>query len=111
MPKPTLYLRYRACGRTSLGCHYTFDKSKEATSPHLWNLGMKYVGDKDTTLRVTANNDMDAKMMVSHRLTDSSTMNLTASHNLKSWVDGSKAHSKGFLGYPWNYGLVFKLDG
>lgn len=110
IPEPSLFLRYRACDHTSLGCHYTFDKTKPDT-PHHWHLGVKYVGDKDTTFRVTTNNDMDTKMMVTHRLSDSSTMNFTFGHNLRSWVDGSKAYSKGFLGYPFNYGLVFKLDG
>jgi len=72
---------------------------------------MKYVGDKNTTIRTSTDHKMDSKVMVSHRLTDSCTMNATFGHNLKSWLDGTKAHSSGFLGYPWNYGLVFKLDG
>jgi len=112
MPEPSLFLRYRACDKMSLGAHYTYDTSdKHKEEPHHWHAGMKYVGDKDTTFRMTTNNHLMTKMMVTHRLTDSSTMNFTFGHNLRSWVDGSKAYSKGFLGYPWNYGLVFKIDG
>jgi len=110
MPVPTLYLRYRACDNTSLGCQYSFDKEQDAGKEHAFSFGVKYVGDKDTTVRASADCHMDSKLNVSHRLSDSCTMNFTFGHNLWSWTRGHE-NNKQFLGYPWNYGLVFKLDG
>jgi len=108
MPEPSLFLRYRACDKTSVGAHYTYMKTK--ADPNHWHIGMKYVGDKNTTCRVMTNNELNCKMNVTHRLSDKNTMMFTFGHNLKSWVNGSKAYEKGFLGYPWSYGLVFKLE-
>merc|ERR1719281_1278138 len=109
VPKPTLYLRYRGCDKTSLGCQYTYDNENKEM-PHGFTMGVKYVGDKNTTVRATADCHMNSKLNVSHRLSDSCSMNFTFQHNLASWT-GDHAYKKGFLGYPFNYGLVFKLDG
>lgn len=109
MPVPTLYLRYSACDNTSLGCQYSYNKD-EADNEHAFSFGAKYVGDKNTTVRASADHHLDSKLFVSHRLSDSCTMNFTFGHNLWSWTSDNN-NKKGFLGYPWNYGLTFKLDG
>jgi len=109
MPVPTLYLRYSACDNTSLGCQYSYDKD-QTDNQHAFSFGAKYVGDKNTTVRASADHNLASKLFVSHRLNDSCTMNFTFGHNLWSWTSDHK-NTKGFLGYPWNYGLTFKLDG
>lgn len=110
MPKPKLALRYRACDNMSVGAHYTYDQD-DKDRQHRGAVGVKYVGDKDTTIRATADCCMNSKLNVSHRLSSSCSMNFTFQHNLLSWTSADHTYKKGFLGYPFNYGLVFKLDG
>lgn len=113
IPRLTSYLRYRACNNLSLGAHYSYQHPKDETQKpdHSGKFGVKYTGDKSTTLRATVDHDLNNQINAVHRLSDSCTMNFTLEQNIRSYFKSDYKSSGGFMGYPFKYGLVFKLDG
>lgn len=107
------YLIYRHNNNLSFGSKYTYtegDHKDAEKRPHMVVAGMQYVADKNSTVRFTVDSEMKSVGHLSHKLNDSCTMLLNLSTNYRQFLPNATPYEKGYMGYPFNYGMVFKVN-
>lgn len=78
---------------------------------HRVQAGIQYVADKDTTCRWTGDNNWMAHFHLNHRWNQNLNILLNFQTNLRCMINAQPLPSgRGYMGYPFNYGLVFKVN-
>jgi len=100
------YLIYKHNKDLSLGTKY--DHGIKNRKPG-FVLGGQWLASKDTTIRKTLNAGLDMKTFLSHRLNSHSSLMCNFETNLKQFLPEAEAY-KGYMGYPFKWGMVLKID-
>lgn len=91
----------------SLGAKYSCDIKKD--KPHGFLSGLKWSPDKNTTVKYTMDCSLVNQIWLSHKLENGCKLNASFKSNMNQYGPSAPAYN-GFMGYPFNYGFVFKMD-
>jgi len=107
------YMMYQHANNLKFAGKYTHIDGKVAAEAGKENnaiVGMSYVADKETSIRATADMCLNVQSHVTHKLNNNLSLMFNFNSNLKQFLPSPKAPMNGYMGYPFKFGLVMKVN-